>query len=319
MPSEVILPRVDMDMTTGKIAKWFVEPGATVTKGQPLFEIETDKAAMEIEAPATGHHPRPRQCLGRRHSGRQRGGLDLRRGRGAGGVLQAGDPGREGEGRARARLGRGPPLRQRPAPAAARLPRGRRARSRDDRGSERAAPRNPDGAPPRPRARARSRNPQGQRPARSHPGRRCCGCRRPADCPRAASATAADGGPDHADACVSRHNTIVPARRTHFRATARGRRSAHAVDPRLWGGREQLAPVPRRPAIAQAGLRPRPARSRRLAARRGHRLRDPGRRHRDRRSRPAALGRSTSSAIRSAPPSRPRSRPGACSKSAACC
>jgi pyruvate dehydrogenase E2 component (dihydrolipoamide acetyltransferase) len=54
MPSEVILPRVDMDMTTGKIAKWFVESGATVTKGQPLFEIETDKAAMEIEAPATG-------------------------------------------------------------------------------------------------------------------------------------------------------------------------------------------------------------------------------------------------------------------------
>ena len=43
-----------MDMTTGKIAKWFVESGAAVTKGQPLFEIETDKAAMEIEAPASG-------------------------------------------------------------------------------------------------------------------------------------------------------------------------------------------------------------------------------------------------------------------------
>ena len=54
MPSEVILPRVDMDMATGKISKWFVESGATVVKGQPLFEIETDKAAMEIEAPASG-------------------------------------------------------------------------------------------------------------------------------------------------------------------------------------------------------------------------------------------------------------------------
>jgi len=54
MPSEVILPRVDMDMTTGKIARWHVEAGATVTKGQPLFDIETDKAAMEIEAPASG-------------------------------------------------------------------------------------------------------------------------------------------------------------------------------------------------------------------------------------------------------------------------
>ena len=54
MAVEVILPRVDMDMTTGKIAKWFVEEGRTVAKGQALFEIESDKAAMEIEAPAAG-------------------------------------------------------------------------------------------------------------------------------------------------------------------------------------------------------------------------------------------------------------------------
>ncbi len=54
MPSEVILPRVDMDMATGKISKWLVDDGAPVTKGQPLFEIETDKAAMEIEAEASG-------------------------------------------------------------------------------------------------------------------------------------------------------------------------------------------------------------------------------------------------------------------------
>jgi pimeloyl-ACP methyl ester carboxylesterase len=54
MPSEVILPRVDMDMTTGRIAKWLVPSGAAVTRGQPLFEIETDKATMEIEAEADG-------------------------------------------------------------------------------------------------------------------------------------------------------------------------------------------------------------------------------------------------------------------------
>ncbi|NJM30100.1 MAG: 2-oxo acid dehydrogenase subunit E2 [Rhizobiales bacterium] len=54
MPQEVILPRVDMDMAEGKISRWFVDEGAAVTAGQPLFEIETDKAAMEIEAPATG-------------------------------------------------------------------------------------------------------------------------------------------------------------------------------------------------------------------------------------------------------------------------
>jgi pyruvate dehydrogenase E2 component (dihydrolipoamide acetyltransferase) len=54
MPVEVILPKVDMDMETGKISTWHVKDGDTVKKGQPLFEIETDKAAMEIEAPADG-------------------------------------------------------------------------------------------------------------------------------------------------------------------------------------------------------------------------------------------------------------------------
>jgi pyruvate dehydrogenase E2 component (dihydrolipoamide acetyltransferase) len=54
MPVEVILPKVDMDMATGKISRWFVEEGATVKQGDVLFEIETDKAAMEIDSPATG-------------------------------------------------------------------------------------------------------------------------------------------------------------------------------------------------------------------------------------------------------------------------
>ncbi len=54
MPVEVILPKVDMDMATGRISKWFVSNDATVKKGDVLFEIETDKAAMEIDAPASG-------------------------------------------------------------------------------------------------------------------------------------------------------------------------------------------------------------------------------------------------------------------------
>ena len=54
MATEIILPRVDMDMTHGKITRWHVAEGDTVSKGQPLFEIETDKAAMEIEAQADG-------------------------------------------------------------------------------------------------------------------------------------------------------------------------------------------------------------------------------------------------------------------------
>ncbi|MBZ9766477.1 pyruvate dehydrogenase complex dihydrolipoamide acetyltransferase [Mesorhizobium sp. CA6] len=54
MPTEVILPKVDMDMATGQISRWFAEEGSHVKKGDVLFEIETDKAAMEIDAPASG-------------------------------------------------------------------------------------------------------------------------------------------------------------------------------------------------------------------------------------------------------------------------
>ena len=53
MPTEVILPKVDMDMTHGTMAVWHVAEGGLVVKGARLFDIETDKAAMEVEAPAT--------------------------------------------------------------------------------------------------------------------------------------------------------------------------------------------------------------------------------------------------------------------------
>lgn len=54
MPVEVILPKVDMDMSHGTLAVWHAAPGDRVMKGAPLFDIETDKAAMEVEAPASG-------------------------------------------------------------------------------------------------------------------------------------------------------------------------------------------------------------------------------------------------------------------------
>ena len=54
MATEVIMPRVDMDMTEGKIAFWYVKNGDAVTKGQVIFEIETDKATMEVDAPISG-------------------------------------------------------------------------------------------------------------------------------------------------------------------------------------------------------------------------------------------------------------------------
>ena len=54
MAIEILFPRVDMDMTSGRVGRWLVDEGSPVSKGDPLFEIETDKAAMEVEAPATG-------------------------------------------------------------------------------------------------------------------------------------------------------------------------------------------------------------------------------------------------------------------------
>ena len=59
MPVEVIMPKVDMDMASGKIMVWHVAEGQKVEKGAPLFDIETDKAAMEVEALGSGilHHP----------------------------------------------------------------------------------------------------------------------------------------------------------------------------------------------------------------------------------------------------------------------
>jgi len=54
MPVEVILPKVDMDMSHARIVRWHVAEGVHVEQGDVLFEIETDKSAMEIEAPGTG-------------------------------------------------------------------------------------------------------------------------------------------------------------------------------------------------------------------------------------------------------------------------
>ncbi|MCC6379675.1 MAG: biotin/lipoyl-binding protein [Burkholderiales bacterium] len=51
---EVILPKVDMDMESGVIAKWLVQEGQRVEEGTLLFEMETGKAMMEVESPSAG-------------------------------------------------------------------------------------------------------------------------------------------------------------------------------------------------------------------------------------------------------------------------
>jgi pyruvate dehydrogenase E2 component (dihydrolipoamide acetyltransferase) len=54
MATEVIMPKVDMVMDSGTFVEWLKNEGDHVEKGEPLFIILTDKANIEIEAPASG-------------------------------------------------------------------------------------------------------------------------------------------------------------------------------------------------------------------------------------------------------------------------
>lgn len=54
MATEVIMPKVDMVMDSGTFVEWLKNEGDHVDKGEPLFVILTDKANIEIEAPASG-------------------------------------------------------------------------------------------------------------------------------------------------------------------------------------------------------------------------------------------------------------------------
>ena len=54
MATNVILPALGMSQDTGKIVQWLKAEGQQIAKGEPLVEIETDKATVELEAPAAG-------------------------------------------------------------------------------------------------------------------------------------------------------------------------------------------------------------------------------------------------------------------------
>ncbi len=54
MAISVIMPALEMAQETGKLLAWKKKEGEQVAKGEPLLEIETDKAVVEIEAPGDG-------------------------------------------------------------------------------------------------------------------------------------------------------------------------------------------------------------------------------------------------------------------------
>ncbi|MBK62218.1 MAG: pyruvate dehydrogenase complex dihydrolipoamide acetyltransferase, partial [Altererythrobacter sp.] len=50
MPTPIKMPALSPTMEEGTLAKWLVKPGDTVSAGDIMAEIETDKATMEFEA-----------------------------------------------------------------------------------------------------------------------------------------------------------------------------------------------------------------------------------------------------------------------------
>jgi len=52
--AEVLMPRLDPGMQSGKIVEWLKKEGETVEKGQPIVVIEGEKTTFEVEAPESG-------------------------------------------------------------------------------------------------------------------------------------------------------------------------------------------------------------------------------------------------------------------------
>jgi pyruvate/2-oxoglutarate dehydrogenase complex dihydrolipoamide acyltransferase (E2) component len=54
MATEILLPKIGFAMNEGEVKEWLAEDGASVTAGAPLFVLEAEKSANEVEAPASG-------------------------------------------------------------------------------------------------------------------------------------------------------------------------------------------------------------------------------------------------------------------------
>ncbi len=54
MRVEILMPSLGYDMETGRIGKWLKHVGDRVERGEPMAEIETEKATIEMEVLHTG-------------------------------------------------------------------------------------------------------------------------------------------------------------------------------------------------------------------------------------------------------------------------
>ena len=48
------MPQAGQDLETGLVKRWLKSEGDAVAKGEPMFEIETEKITLDVEAPASG-------------------------------------------------------------------------------------------------------------------------------------------------------------------------------------------------------------------------------------------------------------------------
>lgn len=54
MAEVIIMPKLGFNMSVGKLVKWYKEEGDNVSKGEPIFAVETDKTSIDIEATQDG-------------------------------------------------------------------------------------------------------------------------------------------------------------------------------------------------------------------------------------------------------------------------
>lgn len=51
---DVTMPKWGMSMQEGLLSSWLVSVGDTVTEGQPIATVETEKVDADVEAPGDG-------------------------------------------------------------------------------------------------------------------------------------------------------------------------------------------------------------------------------------------------------------------------
>jgi len=54
MPTDVLMPKLGLTMTTGNVDEWFKQEGEAVKKGEPICSISSEKLTMDVEAPDDG-------------------------------------------------------------------------------------------------------------------------------------------------------------------------------------------------------------------------------------------------------------------------